>query len=78
MKSVWWTMRPVRTSPRSRCHRSSWTASASKLPCPAACSRRSSREAITKLLHTTGFDRIVPVKDDYKGAVAALDEDPDA
>ncbi|MEQ8843072.1 MAG: STAS domain-containing protein [Acidimicrobiales bacterium] len=38
----------------------------------------SDREAITKLLHTTGFDRIVPVKDDYKGAIAALDEDPDA
>ena len=38
----------------------------------------SDREAITKLLHTTGFDRIVPVKDVYKAAVAALDEDPDA
>ena len=38
----------------------------------------SDREAITKLLHTTGFDRIVPVKDDYGEAVAALDEDPDA
>lgn len=38
----------------------------------------SDREAITKLLHTTGFDRIVPVKDDYKGAIASLDEDPDA
>lgn len=38
----------------------------------------SDREAITKLLHTTGFDRIVPVKDDYKDAVSALDEDPDA
>lgn len=38
----------------------------------------SDREAITKLLHTTGFDRIVPVKDDYGDAVAALDEDPDA
>lgn len=38
----------------------------------------SDREAITKLLHTTGFDRIVPVKDDYKDAVTALDEDPDA
>ncbi len=38
----------------------------------------SDREAITKLLHTTGFDRIVPVKDDYAAAVEALDEDPDA
>ncbi|MEM7143353.1 MAG: STAS domain-containing protein [Actinomycetota bacterium] len=37
----------------------------------------SDREAITKLLHTTGFDRIVPVKDDYATAVAALDEDPE-
>jgi len=38
----------------------------------------SDREAITKLLHTTGFDRIVPVKDDYAEAVEALDEDPDS
>ena len=38
----------------------------------------SDREAITKLLHTTGFDRIVPVKDDYSEAIGALDEDPDA
>ncbi|GJM39457.1 MAG: hypothetical protein DHS20C19_28240 [Acidimicrobiales bacterium] len=38
----------------------------------------SDREAITKLLHTTGFDRIVPVKDVYADAIAALDEDPDA
>ena len=38
----------------------------------------SDREAITKLLHTTGFDRIVPVKDVLAEAVAALDEDPDA
>ena len=38
----------------------------------------SDREAITKLLHTTGFDRIVPVKDDYPGAIEALDQDPDA
>ena len=37
----------------------------------------SDREAITKLLHTTGFDRIVPVKNDYDQAVAAFDEDPD-
>ena len=38
----------------------------------------SDRDAITKLLHTTGFDRIVPVKDAYAVSVAALDEDPDA
>jgi anti-sigma B factor antagonist len=38
----------------------------------------SDREAITKLLHTTGFDRIVPVKDAYAEAIGALDEDPDA
>lgn len=38
----------------------------------------SDREAITKLLHTTGFDRIVPVKDQYDEAVGALDEDPDS
>jgi anti-sigma B factor antagonist len=37
----------------------------------------SDREAITKLLHTTGFDRIVPVKDVYAEAISALDEDPD-
>jgi anti-sigma B factor antagonist len=38
----------------------------------------SDREAITKLLHTTGFDRIVPVKDVLAEAIGALDEDPDA
>jgi anti-sigma B factor antagonist len=38
----------------------------------------SDREAITKLLHTTGFDRIVPVKNIYAEAISALDEDPDA
>lgn len=38
----------------------------------------SDREAISKLLHTTGFDRIVPVKDVLDEAIAALDEDPDA
>jgi anti-sigma B factor antagonist len=38
----------------------------------------SDREAITKLLHTTGFDRIVPVKSVLKEAVAALDEDPES
>ena len=34
--------------------------------------------AITRLLHTTGFDRIVPVREDLADAVAALDDDPDA
>lgn len=38
----------------------------------------SDRDAITRLLHTTGFDRIVPVREDLDEAVAALDEDPDA
>jgi anti-sigma B factor antagonist len=38
----------------------------------------SDREAITKLLHTTGFDRIVPVKDVYAEAISALDEDHEA
>ncbi len=38
----------------------------------------SDRDAITRLLHTTGFDRIVPVKEDLIEAIAALDEDPDA
>jgi anti-sigma B factor antagonist len=38
----------------------------------------SDRDPITKLLHTTGFDRIVPVKEALAEAVAALDEDPDA
>ncbi len=37
----------------------------------------SDRDAITKLLHTTGFDRIVPVKDAIGDAIKALDEDPD-
>ena len=32
----------------------------------------SNREAITKLLHTTGFDRIVPVKNSYSDAISAL------
>lgn len=30
------------------------------------------RPALTRLLHTTGFDRIVPVLEDYDEAVAAL------
>ncbi len=34
--------------------------------------------SITRLLHTTGFDRIVPVKETMAEAVGALDEDPDA
>ena len=33
---------------------------------------------ITRLLHTTGFDRIVPVKEDKAECIIALDEDPDA
>ncbi|MEZ5166196.1 MAG: STAS domain-containing protein [Acidimicrobiales bacterium] len=37
----------------------------------------SDREAITKLLHTTGFDRIVPVRTVLSEAVTALDDDPD-
>ena len=36
------------------------------------------RANITRLLHTTGFDRIVPVKDVLAEAVSALDEDPEA
>ncbi len=31
------------------------------------------RAHITRLLHTTGFDRIVPVKEDFAEAVKALD-----
>lgn len=38
----------------------------------------SDREPITKLLHTTGFDRIVPVKEALVEAVAALADDPNA
>lgn len=38
----------------------------------------SDRDAITRLLHTTGFDRIVPVREDLVEAIAALDEEPDA
>lgn len=36
----------------------------------------SDRAPISRLLHTTGFDRIVPVKEDKVEAVAALDETP--
>lgn len=32
-----------------------------------------SRPTLTRLLHTTGFDRIVPVVEDVEGALAALD-----
>lgn len=35
-----------------------------------------SRPALTRLLHTTGFDRIVPVTESLEEAVARLD-DPD-
>ena len=31
---------------------------------------------LTRLLHTTGFDRIVPVCETLAAAVAALDQDP--
>lgn len=33
-----------------------------------------SRPTLTRLLHTTGFDRIVPVTESIDDAVAALDE----
>ena len=33
-----------------------------------------SRPTLTRLLHTTGFDRIVPVKDTVEDAAAALDD----
>ncbi len=36
-----------------------------------------SRPTLTRLLHTTGFDRIVPVVEDVAAAVAALDADDD-
>ena len=32
------------------------------------------RPTLTRLLHTTGFDRIVPVTEHLDDAVAALDE----
>ena len=35
-----------------------------------------SRPTLTRLLHTTGFDRIVPVAEHLADAVAALDETP--
>ena len=34
------------------------------------------RANITRLLHTTGFDRIVPVCEDLPSAIASLDEPP--
>ena len=34
-----------------------------------------SRPTLTRLLHTTGFDRIVPVTESIDDAVTALDED---
>ncbi len=34
------------------------------------------RANITRLLHTTGFDRIVPVQEDLGEAVSALDDHP--
>ena len=37
----------------------------------------SDNPSITRRLHTTGFDRIVPVKEAKAEAVEALDEDPD-
>lgn len=33
---------------------------------------------LLRLLHTTGFDRIVPVEESLAAAVRALDRDPDA
>ena len=36
-----------------------------------------SRPTLTRLLHTTGFDRIVPVTDTLEAAVAALGEPPE-
>ena len=35
----------------------------------------STRQPILRLLHTTGFNRIVPVRDNLVDAVSALDED---
>lgn len=37
-----------------------------------------SRPTLTRLLHTTGFDRIVPVTETLEAAVAALDGEPEA
>lgn len=34
-----------------------------------------SRPTLTRLLHTTGFDRIVPVTETIEESIAALDED---
>ena len=38
--------------------------------------RGCSRPTLTKLLHTTGFDRIVPVTETLDAAVAAVSIDP--
>lgn len=35
------------------------------------------RTTITRLLHTTGFDRIVPVVDTLEEAIEALDQEPE-
>jgi anti-sigma B factor antagonist len=35
-----------------------------------------SRQSLTRLLHTTGFDRIVPVAESLEEAVAALEAGP--
>lgn len=40
----------------------------------AAISVACSRESLLRLLHTTGFDRIVPVRETLDEAVVALDE----
>ena len=37
-----------------------------------------SRPTLTRLLHTTGFDRIVPVSENVVDAIAALDAAPPA
>jgi anti-sigma B factor antagonist len=37
-----------------------------------------SRQSLTRLLHTTGFDRIVPVAESVEEAAAALREGPEA
>ena len=34
----------------------------------------STRQPILRLLHTTGFDRIIPVRDNLEAAITALDE----
>lgn len=37
-----------------------------------------SRPTLTRLLHTTGFDRIVPVVEDVDAAIAVFDDDDTA